>query len=205
MDQRKGGGPAMTTGYKVNSIKYTRRWNLGQYEHEELTVDAAVEEGENASEVLEEVMEFVLSKGKLQTNGKDKPSEKVVVADGPTPKPNTPVPTADKTKAKKEKAAAPPKKEAIEEKKEEKVEEKTEEQPQRKTKVVGKVTKYNRNLDLHKKLLSETLEENHKGWRANASKAKEASIKLENDEVDFLDAEGKVLESFKEALAEAMG
>lgn len=189
----------MSKNYRINGLKYTRRFNLGNYEHEEISVDVAVEEGADAGSALGEAMDFVLSKGKVV----NKQSPTPVAANEPTVSP----PPAKETKAKKEKKTevkeetkveAPVEKEPEEEKA-------PEEKPAKKVRVLGKVTKYNRNLDLHKKLLSEVLDANHKGWRGNAAKAKDASIKLEEDEVDFLDAEGKVLQSFKDALKEAIG
>lgn len=65
---------------------------------------------------------------------------------------------------------------------------------------------YDRDVKAHKTQLGKLLHENFPGWKEDedmAANAKEASMSLAG--VDFLDAEGNVLDSFIEALTEAMG
>lgn len=196
---------------KINGIKYSKKFNLGNYESEDIGVDVSVEEGENPSECLKAAMDFVSSKG-----GSPVMEEKPVVA------------------AKKKVEKAEPKKEAEQlelaaaEHEETvatmapapKVEEKERQKPGRKrekelpvtpeekathrtvVKTNIKSTVYDRNLDLHKKLVAELLDASYPNWKANPSKAKEASIKLEGKE--FLDNEGIILAEFKALFAEAM-
>lgn len=47
---------------KINEIKYSRVFNLGNYENETISISAFVEEGEDASKALQDVKDFVLAK-----------------------------------------------------------------------------------------------------------------------------------------------
>jgi hypothetical protein len=85
------------------------------------------------------------------------------------------------------------------------VEEKTEETvvAKAKPKLKSANTKYDRNLDIHKKLFSEILDKGiGASWRTNAAKAKEVSTKVEG--IDFMDAGGSVLPEFKEKVLSLM-
>lgn len=201
------------------SIVMTRRVPREQYGHEEITVSATVEEGENLLECLQELKRFVDEHMGLEFTPVDTTS---------------PVKKLKEEEAKKEVKKAEPKKEAeqlelaaaeheetvatmtpapkAEEKERQKPGRKREKElpvtPEQKaeartvSKPNSKVTAYDRNLDLHKKLVAELLDASYPNWRANPSKAKEASVKLEGKE--FLDNEGIILPAFKIAFAEAM-
>jgi hypothetical protein len=69
----------------------------------------------------------------------------------------------------------------------------------KKAKVVTKLksTAYDRTLDTHKKLLSTFLDANSPGWKTKLAKAGEASTSLVG--TPFLDGEGEMLQSFKDA------
>lgn len=71
-------------------------------------------------------------------------------------------------------------------------------------KVKGKATPYDRTVDTHKKLLSKFLDTNFPQWKdsTNLPKAGAASQALNGK--DFLDAEGEVLQSFKDAFLEEL-
>lgn len=81
-----------------------------------------------------------------------------------------------------------------------------EETPVKKTKAPRKVkvkyTAYDRSSELHKKLFSSTLDVLLPDWKKDAIKAKTASMFLEKS--DFLNEDGVVLDSFKDALLKVM-
>lgn len=182
---------------KINELKYERKFSLGNYEMETIMAGASVDEGENPSDVLLAMMEFVNSKGGVSFQKDpapvvEAPVEKVEVkAEEKKP--------AAKVKVKPAPAVDPAKVPATISLEEVKAEEL---KPAPKMKVKSAPTKYNRETDLHKKLVSEMLDRAIKGWKAKASLAKEASVKMNGE--DFLDAEGKVLPSFTEAFVEMM-
>lgn len=84
--------------------------------------------------------------------------------------------------------------------------ERVEETPVKKTKAPRKVkvkyTAYDRSSELHKKLFSSTLDVLLPDWKKDAIKAKTASMFLEKS--DFLNEDGIVLDSFKDALLKVM-
>lgn len=69
-------------------------------------------------------------------------------------------------------------------------------------KVKVKYTAYDRSSELHKKLFSSTLDVLLPDWKKDAIKAKTASMFLEKS--DFLNEDGLVLDSFKDALLKVM-
>lgn len=81
-----------------------------------------------------------------------------------------------------------------------------EEPPVKKSKAPRKVkvkyTAYDRSSELHKKLFSSTLDVLLPDWKKDAIKAKTASMFLEKS--DFLNEDGVVLDSFKDALLKVM-
>lgn len=92
---------------KINEVKYMKRANLGNYEHEEITIGAAVEEGETVGEVLT----LLKSKVEAALAGKLEPVEAIPT----TGKAQSSSPTATdtaKTKGKKGKPAPAPEPEA---------------------------------------------------------------------------------------------
>lgn len=123
--------------------------------------------------------------------------EKPLAADGAT----TPAGTTTEAKAPVEeaKAEAP----AEEPKKEETKEKKTRKETTVKTKAT-KATVYDRNLDAHKNNLGAYLDKQFPGWRKpeNLKKAGTASRELQG--TDFLDGEGNILQSFKDAFGKHM-
>jgi hypothetical protein len=177
---------------KVNEIKYTRRNNLGNYEHEEICVGVSVEDGDNASTILKQAISFVSTKGETDFSS--------VMVDPPAPK------------AKKETSVAKketPKKVEEETKAEIKAEEKSspvaEEEPKVEEKKATRVkdTPYDRSNELHKKLLSEYLDTAHKGWKSEVQKAVTVSIKMVGK--PFLNSEGSIIKDFKESFSAEMG
>lgn len=205
----------------LNGIKYSRKFNLGSYESEDISVEASVRDDENPSECLKQMMEFVNSRGGIPWPGLSvqSPTGKTIaeakkevkkvepkkeeaqleLTPAPTPEESLVAPIETPTTKAEEKERQKPGRKREKElpvTPEQKAEARTVSKPN------SKVTSYDRNLDLHKKLVAELLDANYPNWRANPSKAKEASVKLEGKE--FLDNEGIILPEFKTAFAEAM-
>lgn len=204
------------------SIVMTRRVPREQYGHEEITVSATVEEGENLLDCLQELKKFVCEHMGLEFKPVDvvspvkklkeeeakkevkkvepkKEEAQLELTPAPTPEASLVAPTETPTAKAEEKERQKPGRKREKElpvTPEQKAEARTVSKPN------SKVTAYDRNLDLHKKLVAELLDANYPNWRANPSKAKEASVKLEGKE--FLDNEGIILPEFKTAFAEAM-
>lgn len=190
----------------LNSIKYSRKFNLGNYESEEIGVEAFIQGEETPKQCLAHLMDFVNSRGQA-----DFAVTQVKKADGPVEikaaeETTTKVDQRQKEESvKKEEIPAPkPKKEfknpqpPVRTTPEEKAVAKL---PQ-KAAAKSRATTYTRTTELHKKLLSELLDSAHPTWRANPTKAKEASLKMEG--MPFLDDSGKILDSFKEELKKEM-
>ena len=186
---------------EIQEVKYTKRFNIGDYQHEEYTVTANAEEGATkAFAALKEAVAKahagdVVEKAKVSRAGKAKEAKEEETEE---------VEEAPKAvKAKAVKTAAKVVEPEEEEETEEAEEEETEEAPKA---VKGKAVKkkgseYNRNLDLHKKLFVEVLNDNlGDGWvKKNAGRAKTVSIKMEGK--SFMDADGEVVAEFiKEAI-----
>lgn len=174
---------------KYNEIRYTYKFNKGNYESEEISASAAVEQ---------EAPEEVISILKALVHGESKP---VTMTAAPKVAEIAPSPAPAKPK----KTAAPKVEAPVEVPVEAVVEApavKAAPAPAKKSRIVKKVEVYSRSNDLHKKLIGEILDLEYPKWRTNPTKAKEASVKLEG--VDFLDAEGLILPSFKESFKEMM-
>ena len=178
----------------INEVRFTKRYNCGNYEHEEYTVGAAVGDDENAMTVMTGIKEFVRGAHAYVPGHSD-----TVVESAPVP-----VAVEEKVvKTKKTKAAPAPvvveeeqlelPQEAAPVVEEEVVEVK--EEPKAKAVRKAKASPYTRGNDVHKKLLGEFLDTAYPGWRDNAAKAVEVSKLMVGK--DFLDAEGTVVDSFK--------
>lgn len=87
---------------QVTTMRYTRRFNVAQYEHEEITVDVVPAEGQTAESLLDETRKFVEA-SRPKVNG--------AYIEGSALPPTTPypVPTAKKRPTKGAKATAPAK------------------------------------------------------------------------------------------------
>ncbi len=178
----------------INEIRYGRKFNTGSYESENLEICAAVSEKEDPSEVLKEMMEFVIQRGnvKIEMSSPKEPTPAPVVEKAKKTKTNSEATRLEALEkeapapvAKAEPAAEAPKAAAPEAEKE-----------KPKVKVKQKASPYDRNLELHKKLFSEMLDVRHPGWKKDSAKA--ATISRAMVGKDFLDAEGMKVKSFIE-------
>lgn len=202
----------------METVKYLRRKNLGNYEHEELEISTVVEDGQSRVDVVKSVKQFVVDalngtgpfaltkqlelpleqKSVAQENKTEKKGESKVTK---------PKPQAEEKKVEEKKEEAPA---AQEETTPAPAEEKKVEEKKAKKETTLKVTKptkataYDRNLDTHKALLGQFLDVKCPNWRKpeELKKAGNASRALQG--TDFQDAEGNILESFKEAFLKYM-
>jgi hypothetical protein len=208
---------------ELKEIKFTKRVNVGNYEHEELTVVVAISEGEDECKAVKATIAFVTSRGEIPLNYLDKATpcgkaESVVGLTKETPSTVSLAPVANteetvivkQTKAKKVAAVAietpavlpeeigdnstpmevEPDKEKITPVK-------------AKSTARSKATTYDRENDLHKKLIGEILDSTAPGWRIKkGGAAKAASLAMVGK--DFMDNSGTILPSFIEEFGELM-
>jgi hypothetical protein len=181
---------------KINEAIYLKRKNLGNYEHEEVSLSATPDEGQSGIEILKELKEIVDS----FLNSKDAGGTDL------SQKPKS-VEKENKNGSKKESSKKVVKEESSEEEISEEVDEEdsdssdedTEEELPKKKKATkktkAKVTVYERSNTLHQKILGEYLDDNLPGWtKKYAKQSRTTSNKMEGK--DFLDQDGEILESF---------
>jgi len=177
---------------RIVQVTFEKKWNLGDYNSELINAVAVIDEGENPSAVLKELIAYVKTKGETEIQG--------VAQTQPTTT-ETKKEKVDKPKKEKvEKTSTENKEEAQDGKekseKQSQASEKSEQSEVKETKKVkGKATPYDPDASLHKKLLGEILDKAAPGWKTNTAPYKEASQAMRGK--DFLDAEGLVLENFK--------
>ena len=172
-------------------MRYLRRKNLGNYEHEELEVSAEISEGQSPSEAFKELKQFV-----EECLGLSAPKEQMELP----------------LKVEKEKVKTPKKEEVkVSEEKPKEVEAPKEEEKKKapketkqKIKVTAKATTYDRTLDTHKALLGQFLDKEFSGWRKPEELKKAGQASRELNGKDFQDADGNILESFKESFRKYM-
>ncbi len=199
---------------KVVEVKYTKRFNLGNYEHEEISLTAAVEDDGDMN-IVEEILglkTMAESAHSGATKGADE--EQAPLEDAGPEEEETP---EEKPKAKPAKKSKPapttaPSKEVEEDGTDEETvdedgtdEEEEEEKPAPKKKFKKSGTVYQRSNETHKKIFADHLTNLIPKWKASeASKAKAKKLSLELDGKDFLDADGKGVPSFIAALKKGM-
>lgn len=185
-------------------VRFDATINKGNYENEKLGVTYSMAEGEDVFEVIKEVKGIVLggetsrpaTKTEASIGSKKATKEKTEVV-----QPGGHKETLKEEPAKEEKL---PLEEAVEEaaKVEAPVEEKKKaKETKPKADKSAPVVIYDRKNDNHKARLADFLDAWNKNWKAKDSdtlkKASAASSALHGTEA-FLDADGKLLESFKE-------
>ena len=194
---------------KINEIKYEKKFNLGNYESETITVGAAVNDNEDPILVLASLKKFVESRG--ITASEPVAEEQLELKPLPLEVTEAPVVALEEEKPKKAKkqrlkAAVEPWTEDVAA-----VEETPDPAPApapapapKKASKLG-TTPYNRDLDIHKKILVSALNDQlGNDWKTKSAKVRDASIKLQGE--PFLDKEGLLLQSFMESfISEAFG
>lgn len=213
---------------KVTEVKFTRRYNVGQYEHEEYLVAANLDEGEVASDVLSKLKAEVQAayageqsasemedagQEEEETSEEEKPvkaSKKSKVSPTTTPGEESEEEDSGEEEADQEIEDSGDDGETEEEEVEtEEVDEVEEEEEKPKAKrgprTKSKAAKYDRSNETHKKLFAEMLAKMQPKWSKEPrlrEAAKKASAKLEGKE--FLDKEGELLNDFVTALRKMM-
>jgi len=201
---------------KTNEVKYMRRWNLGNYEHDEITISAIPAEGETILGTL----------NVIKTEMENFKNGKVDSIQIPLPVP--PVAEEAATELKKEKKQRATKEEMAARKSEVKDEVKAEdkvespkqeekveapkeeakvEAPKEEKKTVKSKTEvYDRTNEEHKKRISALLDTTYPGWRDNVTlKTKVAAMSRESVGKDFFDINtGEIVPSFKEFVTESL-
>jgi hypothetical protein len=197
---------------EIVELRYDRTKNLGDYNSEKTGATAVVSAGDNPNKCMLELKAFVCGIGSVpvESSVEVKPVEPIKVEVEPAPKAvlkSEGKKVHGNSKEAKELNKDKPKKADVEIDSVIKAEEPkpepvvvVEEKPLKRQKPV---TMYDRNNDLHKKILSEMLDVKFKGWRSNPSKAKQVSIELEG--LEFLDGEGITLKSFIIEVEKKMG
>ena len=209
---------------KIFEIKVEITKNLGNYENEKVGLSAQVEEGESAQSCISRLKDIAWGREskepvQMELIPAAKTTEtKTVETKAPETKPKETkkpkakeeakveekaAPTEVKEEAKVEEKAAPPEVET------KKTDEEKAEKPPVKEEVAEpkgrarlKASSYDRSNELHKKFIGEFLDKEFPTWRTDTSKARKASEILNGK--DFLDAEGMMLESFKEEFRKIM-
>ena len=175
---------------KVAHISFEKKWNLGDYNHEMIGALGLVEENEDPSAALKDLIVFV------RTRGEESPSATSKVEPKSEPKQETTKETKAEKKTKKSAATKEEAQDGEKESSQEQAGEKSSESENtEKKKVKGKATQYNPEEPVHKKLLGEILDKSAPNWKQNTPPYKEAAHLMKGE--DFLDAEGIVLETFK--------
>ena len=198
---------------RVTEAKFNRRYNVGQYEHEDYTLTAVLDEGDDTLLVLNSLKKSIASAfgGETETTSetiaevekpkrksrakKEEPEEEAVeeeaVEEGEEPEDLDP--------------------EDLEEEEEEEEEEEVVEEKPAKAKAKGKRgfkkkdQPYSRSSEQHKEIFSNVLKAISPDWKkspASKTKAKEASQSMEGK--DFLDETGEVIASFKAEVKKLM-
>lgn len=202
---------------KITHMEFLKRKETSRFEHEDFKVYVTVEEGQNATEVAMSAVKFVeeilarkaqpgmnaQTEMKLETTKVEKlkpESEGKVATETKAPLAQEAVKEPTKKAAKKAEPAA-----QAEEKKEVKEEAKTEVKEEKKSKRMStKEVMYDRGNDIHKKVLRAYLDDTFIGWNEGANGAKASKASKELDGKPFLDSEGQILRTFKEAFASYM-
>jgi uncharacterized membrane-anchored protein YjiN (DUF445 family) len=170
---------------KITTITYMERKNKGNYEHEELSASANVDDGENSTFAMLTLKDAVHNALYGTVN-------KEIIAEEIIPEVTAPAVKEKKTRAKKE---------IVEEVTVEAV---IPEIKKSTYKFVDSVSEapslpYNRDLDTHRQLLSSFLNKNHPSWKTTEG-VKEFSMGLVGK--PFLNADGAVVESFAKLLSD---
>jgi hypothetical protein len=159
---------------KITTITYMERKNKGNYEHEEISASANVDDGESFALAMASLKNAVHS----VLHG--------IVIELPKAEEIIPEVTAPAVKEKKTRA----KKEIVEEVTVEAVIPEIKESP---------AIPYNRDLDTHRQLLSSFLNKNHPSWKTTEG-VKDFSMGLVGK--PFLNNDGAVVESFAKLLSD---
>ena len=165
----------------MTDVSYTRRRNLGNYEHEELTISVVIGEDEQhpglaISELKERVLTELGCEVPVESIEKVTDEGNVETKSGKTVDPST---SKEVEKKKTTKKKAPAKK--------------------------AKNVKYDRSIEAHRQKFAEVVEKSYPGWKKDkevAGAAKETSAEMNG--VELFSPQGKVLAAFNKKMKELM-
>lgn len=189
---------------KLTRLTYQRTFNIGPYESEVIGGDVTLEEGQDPTTSLKTFQNWA-SDMSLGSLGVLKNAPTVAGTKSETTTARETKIVKETTKAETKNAKAEVKSEPV---KEEVVEEKKVETPKAEKKVKAPAfTIYNKETDNHRAQLGSILDVMTPGWRANPKAkeaAKAASEVLTKDKENFIDSDGKHLETFMERVRTLM-
>lgn len=161
----------------IQTVRYGFRRNLGDYEHEELVIEAGVEQGDDPQSVINNLKAVVISN--LLPRNYNLMTEEERTASTKTLK-------KAESKASKPKKASPSK----------------EEKGGQKKKLRVKGTPLNPEKQLHKKLFGEVMDSVVPNWRKREKLVKKASkVMAKLAGTEFLDSEGLVIGDFSDLVS----
>lgn len=201
---------------RVSEAKFTRRYNVAQYEHEEYSLTATVEDDENAIDILKQLKADVQA-----AKDGECPAGEPEDDESDTPEPSDDETGDDDTEADDSESDSDSEEETDDEESEDEDDDEASAPSKKSSKASSKTTKansktssakggkkfktkaqvYQRSNETHKELFSNTLKAVYPDWKKSAAtkaKGKSASQKMEGK--DFLDDNGNVLPAFKAEL-----
>lgn len=194
---------------RISEAKFSRRYNVGNYEHEELSLTAVVEEGESAVDVLTQLKADIEA---AHTGGE----ATSVIEPGKVKKSKKKVEEADEEQEQEESeeettGGTEESDDESEEETDDEAEEEETAKSSKKSSIKGKKAfkkkpqVYQRSNETHKEIFSGVLKVVAPKWKATAESktaAKMVSQKMEGK--PFLDESGEVLEDFKATVKRLM-
>lgn len=196
---------------KATEIKFTRRYNVAQYEHEEYSVTALLEEDDDAVEGLQKLKADVAAAyGGACSSGESEPDESDTdeSSEEETGEEDTDVEDSetdsesDESEEEAEEEAPAPAAKAAKSAKAPKSTAGT----KGGKKFKAKPQVYDRNNETHKELFSGVLKVVAPDWKKTAdSKAKAKTVSQKMVGKEFLDANGEVVAAFKTEVKKLMG
>lgn len=192
---------------RISEAKFTRRYNVGQYEHEEYSLVAVLEDGTTSAVAALAKLKADVAAAYGGETGAEIEAE--VVAEQEDPK-------LKKKKAKKSEPEESVSEESSEEEtgdedmaeedsatEEESAEE--DDAPKAAKKFKKKAQTYSRENETHKEIFSDVLKAVAPDWKKTPeSKARGKTVSATMEGEDFLDADGEVLAGFKAAVKKLM-
>lgn len=192
----------------ISQVTYLKRINLGNYEHEEISMITTLEEGDSAEEALNNMKTVIAGETaeKGEASSGPSPSGKKAKA---TKAPEV-VDLSDEEETEEEEVAKPAKASKAKSKKfgdhlDDDMDEEEEKPAKGKGKktIKVKLTPYDRNVASHKTLFRALLDEEYPNWAKKKKDAAGAASRMLQG-VGFIDKDGEIAESFKEELSSHM-
>lgn len=185
---------------KVSEAKFTRRYNVAQYEHEEYSLSAVVEDNETGVEVLQQLKAEV----EAAKSGNAVQAAEPAAKKNKKPKPASTTKESDESENGESDTAADPS--DTDSDTDDDADDVEETPAEKRKKFKKKPQVYQRSNDAHKELFSGVLKAVAPDWKKSPeskAKAKSVSQKLEGQE--FLDESGEILPDFKAQVKKHMG